>query len=222
MDINSDAKLALLAPATRTCDYMPGTLYIRNGVSNGTLLAEAFPNLRVVTGGIDIFGNPNLATLDGSFPNLQTVGETLNIQHNANLVTLEENFQNLQSVGGEVNIVDNANLASIDGSFSQLQTVGSDLRIHTNPSLNNIGSSFASIRSIGVVRSAAELYWYGNGGQYTSATTPGSRSFCASARGALCPTTTSWSADPFSNSACACCYAYCTTSTDCTSPNTGC
>ena len=85
MTINSDTELALLAPATRTCDYIGGNLVIQSAVSNGTLLAVAFPNLWVVTANLLIINNPNLISLDRIFPQLQTVGSNLRIYSNERL-----------------------------------------------------------------------------------------------------------------------------------------
>ena len=98
----------MLAPYTRTCGLMSGTLFIRAaGVSNGTLLAEAFPNLRVVTHGVYIESNPNLVSIDGAFPNLQTVHGALVIRTNPLLTSIGSSFGSLQTVNG--NLMWNAN-----------------------------------------------------------------------------------------------------------------
>ena len=236
MTISSDVELALMAPFTRTCGFINGQLNIQN-VSNATLLAEAFPNLRVVADYFSIYENPNLATLDGTFPNLQTVSENFGIG-SSNATSFDGIFPNLRSVGGTFTIAGHPNLASIDGSFPNLRTVGSGPRapilwplfsgpgtfgIRHNPLLMSIGSSFGSLQTVDT------LHWYGNGGQtYTYAcsstgtctaqdlaSTPGSVAFCASAVGTLCPTTTSWANNDPADDAYACCTAYCATTTNC-------
>ena len=110
----------MLAPYTRTCGLMSGTLFIRAaGVSNGTLLAEAFPNLRVVTHGVYIESNPNLVSIDGAFPNLQTVGGQLRIYNNARLTSIGTAFSSLQSVNGQLQWYHNG------GQTSTASTAGS-------------------------------------------------------------------------------------------------
>ena len=156
MAIKTDAHLALFAPATQSCVNMAGDLELLNGVSNVTLLALAFPNLRVVSGFLSIVNNPHLRSLEGT-------------------------FQNLQSVGGQFNIVGNRYLRSIGSSFSSIQSVGGTMN------------------------------WFRNGGQTSAASTAGSRSFCASARGALCPTTTSYTNSGDADDSARCCNAYCAT-----------
>ena len=158
--IHSDAELAAALPVTRMCGSIIGNLWIY-GVSNETLLAEAFPNLRVVTDTLLIHNNPHLISVDGSFPQLQTVGGNLIVDTNPTLASLDGTLQNLQSVGGNVNI-------------------------NSNPLLTSVGSAFGNMRSVG-----GYLYWAHNG-QTSNARTAGSVAFCASARGALCPTTTTY------------------------------
>ena len=147
-------------------------------------------------GRIAIYSNPNLASMDGTFAQLQSVGDDLNIYWNQNL-------------------------ASIDGSFPNLQTIDRHLSIHGNPLLSSIGSSFSSIHSVG-----GTLNWYRNGGQprpvgplYLEVeSTAGSVSFCASAVGTLCPTTTNYDQQgggEYADDAEDCCDAYCATTTDC-------
>jgi len=99
MTISSDAHLALFAPATRSCMYMTGALRIQNDVSNGTLLAEAFQNLRVVTGELYL-SNTNLASIEGAFPRLQSVGSALQVDRNSLLNGISSAFANLETVGG--------------------------------------------------------------------------------------------------------------------------
>ena len=116
---------------------------------------------------------------------------------------LAEAFPNLRVVSGFLTI--NTNLASLEGAFQNLQSVGGYLNIVGNPLLMSIGSSFSSIQSVG------RLNWYRNGGQTTRASTAGSRSFCASARGVLCPTTTSYHSSGDADDSARCCAAYCAT-----------
>lgn len=67
------AKLALLVPYLRGCKAVP-FLTIRGTVSNPATLAEAFANLRVVTGDLYVNQLSQLATLHGAFPALRTIG----------------------------------------------------------------------------------------------------------------------------------------------------
>ena len=341
MAISSDAQLALFAPVTRPCVYMSGDLRVRY-ISNATLLAEAFPNLRVASADVSIGSSPNLASIDGSFPNLETVGEQFAIRRNPLLTSVGSSFGNLRSVGSlvfyenggtthtgpstagsaafcqsargalcatttnypDTGRVDDAlaccstsaptaaptatpsasltslacpgltinsdaelalavpayrtcvnmtgdlyithsygtgsngrvqpllteafpnlqivtgqlgiegdlrtsNLASLDGTFPNLMAVGGNLRINHNPLLTSLGSGFGSLQSVG-----GALQVFANG-QFDSDSSAGSRSFCASARGALCPTTTSYVDNSYADGANACCTAYCLTTTDC-------
>ena len=83
------------------------------------------------------------------------------------------------------------------------------IRLANNALLTTIGSSFSSILAVG------GLQWYENGGQTGSgASTAGSRSFCASARGVLCSSTTNYNRNG-ADDAYNCSSAYCLTSTDC-------
>ena len=187
--ITTDAALEILVPYLRTCTVMT-SLYIRNGVANATLLAEAFQNLRYVAGNIEIYLNPNLTTLDGTFPALQAVFGDLDIWNNQNLITL-------------------------GSAFASLATVGGSVQIYVNMLLTTIGSSFNSTRSLGASAGLnGRLYFYANG-QPDSGSTEGSRSFCASAATALCPTTTNYGLCGYADSAHDCCTAYCATTMDC-------
>ena len=125
--------------------------------------------------------NNYFSTLDGVLPNLQTVDDDILLSNNVNLATLD-GFQNLQLVRGHVDIYRNARLTIIGTGFSNLQSVEG----HVN--WNQNGPNSANNR-------------------YDS--TAGSRSFCASARGALCPTTTRYLPSDFADDAHACCTAYC-------------
>ena len=99
--ISSDTELALLAPATRSCGIIGGSL-ATSGVSNATLLVEAFRSLVTVTGYLYIQNNPALAALGQAFPVLATVGGTLFIQNNDALAALGQAFPVLATVGSNL------------------------------------------------------------------------------------------------------------------------
>lgn len=108
-NIHSDAELAAAVPVYRTCIHMTRTLRIGaapgatvGGVTNTTLLAEAFPNLQTVEGVLYVIDTPNLASIDGAFPNLQTVGGGISINNNALLTSIGSSFGSLRSVGGNL------------------------------------------------------------------------------------------------------------------------
>ena len=241
--IGHDNELELLAPHLRGCTTMRGDLNVQGGgVSNVTALAEAFTNLQLVSssisitstslstldgvfaalvtlgGGLMISRNHGLATLDRVFPSLTTVGpgSALQIHENNGLGTFGDSFQALVTAP-RVSILFNPNLVTLGGSFSALETVGNDLQFVGNTLLTTIGSSFGGMRSVGNLR------WKFNG--YTEDVTTSnaaSRSFCASAVAALCPTTTlhdhgsgiGWGQN-CPDSARDCCSAYCATNPDC-------
>ena len=127
----------------------------------------------------------------------------------SNTTALAEAFRNLRVVAHDLCIRGAINLATLDGVFPALRTVGGNLRISNNYLLATIGSSFGSLRSVGDT-----LMWWNNGQPPNMGSTAASRSFCASARAALCPTTNSRG---FGNAddATACCNTYCATTTNC-------
>ena len=88
--------------------------------------------------------------------------------------------------------------------------MGGLLSIIHNRVLTTIGASFGTIQSTG------PLEWYNNGGQTSSTSTQGSRSFCASARAVLCPAANQrYGNNEWADNADYCCTAYCATTTDC-------
>ena len=133
----------------------------------------------------------------------------LTIHGNLNLATLDGCFPNLLSVGGNVDIHQNANLASLDG-FHNLQSVDGRIYFDGMEQLTTIGTGgFGNLQS-----TTGGLIWDGMG-KSSAASTAGSRAWCASAVGALCPTTTSWGSTGNDDDAFDCCTAYCVTTTDC-------
>ena len=114
MVFHSDAELAAALPVTRACVFLNGGLRIGaargttvGGVTNTTLLAEAFPNLQAVRHDLFIIEAPELASIDGAFPNLQTVHGALVIRTNPLLTSIGSSFGSLQTVNG--NLMWNAN-----------------------------------------------------------------------------------------------------------------
>ena len=73
--------------------------YAKFGAS-GTLLAEAFPNLRHVTGNFRVGNQRILTSLDGVFPQLQTVGQNIYIYGNPLLTSVGTSFSNMRLAGG--------------------------------------------------------------------------------------------------------------------------
>ena len=186
--IGSDAMLAQLAPAvSRACTIRH--LYISN-IGNLTLLAEAFKDLRTLTGRLDVVVT-HLTTLDGIFPALTSVGSTFTVGSNSELVTLGSGFAALERVGGQLQINANSALTTIGTSFGRIQSVGSVFWY------GNGGQTSS------------------NGGASSDGSTAGSRSFCASAVAVLCPTSTSYPNPGWADSAHDCCNTYCATTTDC-------
>jgi len=121
VSITSDAELALAVPVTRTCVHMIGNLYVRGTDPptwsvNGTLLAEAFPNLRHVTGHVGVDNHRILASLDGAFPQIQTVSGNLQMFGSPLLTAIGSSFSNMRSVGGRLTWAANGMPAETVGS----------------------------------------------------------------------------------------------------------
>ena len=194
VSIESDAELALYAPATRTCVYMSGQLYIRGAaVSNATLLAEAFANLRTIQ-------PAKLGEIRNGVGNLNAWG--------LGNPTVDPNIF-LESL-----YLEGTNLATLEGSFPNLQTVAGTLAIQNNPLLTTIGSGFSNLQYV------RRVEWYNNACRINDdVSTAGSRSFCTSAREVLC-TVSGVNIGRHPSNTCpddayACCTAYCATTTDC-------
>lgn len=187
--INTEVEFEFMAPYIRNCAVI-SNLHVHGGGSNATQLASAFANLRIVTGNLEMNHNQDITSLEGAFPQLVTVAGAIQILYDRNLVAMDE-------------------------AFPRLERVGTNLDIYENSRLTTIGSSFGSLRSVGA--RGGGLYWYENGhdGTAGSSSSSGSRSFCASARAVLCPTTTSYRSSGYADDAVRCCGAYCASSADC-------
>ena len=225
-----NAELERLAPHLRGCTAMIGPLVIQH-VTNATALREAFQNLRVISGdgghywvnrnhmaatsgALEIVDCSGITSFGGIFPALVMAGN-IDITRNADLASLGDAFPALETINGHLNINGNVWLATLGASFPLLTTITSGLNIYDNHGggdegingLSTIGSSFGSLRSAVAPGRGGSLLFRSNGATGAD--------LCASARTALCPTTTSWDNNGEVGDAHSCCTAYCETATDC-------
>ena len=143
--INSDAELALLAPATRACLAI-STLRIA-GVSNTSLLVDAFRTLVMVTGYLKIENNPDLLDLGRLFPALTTVGGHVTVKDNDALADISEAFPVLSTVGQYLVIRNDDTLADLGGAFPALATAGT-LYIQNNIILTDVSEAFPALTTV--------------------------------------------------------------------------
>lgn len=174
--INGDDEFERLAPHLRSCTAMAGPLILQY-VSNASAIAEAFQNLRVVTGdGTNSRGSHGghsdecqglcgrgairirdcgITTFDGAFPVLASAG-SIDFFNNAALVTLERAFPSLVAVtDGPIQIYNNVALINLEQAFPSLVAVTGTTSVsilisgnQEDPTPPTIDGAFPALRTV--------------------------------------------------------------------------
>ena len=115
------------------CDAVMGDVYISgNDIEN----LYSLSGLVSVGGFVDVFNNPNLASLSG-LEDLTSVGGNLRVNLSPTLTSLD-GLDRLTSVGGSVQITNNEGLTSLSG-LSALTAIGGLVNISNNSNLTSLG-----------------------------------------------------------------------------------